>query len=298
MAQIIEENEEELNKMKISIITPSFNSGKYIEDNLKSIHLGQEDDFSIEQIIVDGGSTDQTINIINNFKKKYDANIKLIQGKDKSMYDAINKGLKAMDGDIWACLNTDDLYYPGIIDLVVEKFSKDPELDVVYGYPDMIDENGKFIHTLYLPKFDLEFLVLRGYCLTILQPASFLHKRVLDKVGYFDIAYRYASDYDYFIRVGSKCKMELIRKSFTQFRQHPAAITCNEKTRSVQTEETISISKKYMDEFKIKQRSLLLDNLKLYLKQVSFKNFRYMLERTNELTRTGSWKWFLKERII
>ncbi len=284
--------------MKVSIITPSLNSGKYIENNLKSIHLGQKDDFSVEQIIIDGGSTDHTLNIINNFKTKYNANIKLIQGKDKSMYDAINKGLKAMDGDIWACLNTDDIYYPGIINLVVKEFNKNPELDVVYGYPDMIDENGKFIHTLYLPKFDLEFLVLRGYCLTILQPASFLHKRVLDKVGYFDIAYKYASDYDYFIRVGSKCKMELVRKSFTQFREHPAAITCNEKTRSVQTEETISISKKYMDEFKIKQRSLLLDNLKLYLRQVSFKNFRYMLKRTNELTRRGSWRWFLKERIM
>lgn len=283
--------------MKVSIITPSLNSGKYIENNLKSVHLGQKDDFSVEQIIIDGGSTDQTINIINNFKIKYDANIKLIQGKDKSMYDAINKGLKAMDGDIWACLNTDDLYYPGIINLVVREFNKNPELDVVYGYPDMIDENGKFIHTLYLPEFDLEFLILRGYCLTILQPASFLRKRVLDKVGFFNIAYKYASDYDYFIRVGSKCKMELVRKSFTQFREHPAAITCNEKTRSVQTEETISISKKYMDEFKIKQRSLLLDNLKLYLMQVSFKNFRYMLERTNELTRTGSWRWFLRERI-
>jgi len=283
--------------MKVSIITPSLNSGKYIENNLKSVHLGQNDDSLVEQIIIDGGSTDQTLNIINNFKTKYNANIKWMQGKDKSMYDAINKGLKAMDGDIWACLNTDDIYYPGIINLVVKEFNKNPELDVVYGYPDMIDENGKFIHTLYLPKFDLEFLVLRGYCLTILQPASFLHKRVLDKVGYFDIAYKYASDYDYFIRVGSKCKMELVRKSFTQFREHPAAITCNEKTRSVQTEETISISKKYMDEFKIKQRSLLLDNLKLYLRQVSFKNFRYMLERTNELTRTGSWRWFLKERI-
>ncbi|NJD77049.1 MAG: glycosyltransferase [Candidatus Methanoperedens sp.] len=284
--------------MKVSIITPSLNSGKYIENNLKSVHLGQKDDFTVEQIIIDGGSTDQTINIINNFKNKYDANIKLIQGKDKSMYDAINKGLKAMDGDIWACLNTDDLYYPGIINLVIKEFNQDPELDVVYGYPDMINENGEFIHTLYLPKFDLEFLVLRGYCLTILQPASFLHKRVLDKVGYFDIAYKYASDYDYFIRVGSKCKMELVRRSFTQFREHPAAITCNEKTRSVQTEETISISKKYMDEFKIKQRSLLLDNLKLYLRQVRFKNIRYMLERTSELTRAGSWRWFLKERIM
>lgn len=284
--------------MKVSIITPSFNSEKYIENNLKSVHLAHRGDFVPEQIIIDGGSTDRTIEIIKNFKEKSGANIKLLQGKDKSMYDAINKGLGIMEGDIWACLNTDDLYYPGIIDLVVKEFNKNPEIDVVYGYPDMIDEMGNFLHTLYLPEFDLEFLVLRGYCLTILQPASFLRKRVLDKVGYFDIQYRYASDYDYFIRVGSACKMKLLRKSFTQFREHPAAITCNQRTRTVQTEETISISKKYMEKFRIKQRSLLIDNIKLYLRQLRFKNLNYALVRIIELTKSNSWRRFLKERIM
>ena len=284
--------------MKVSIITPSFNSEKYIENNLKSVHLAQTGDFVLEQIIIDGGSTDRTIEIIKNFKEKSVANIKLLQGKDKSMYDAINKGLGIMEGDIWACLNTDDLYYPGILDLVVKEFNKNPEIDVVYGYPDMIDEKGNFLHTLYLPEFDLEFLVLRGYCLTILQPASFLRKRVLDKVGYFDIQYRYASDYDYFIRVGYACKMKLLRKSFTQFREHPAAITHNERTRNVQTEETLSISKKYMNKFGIKQRSLLIDNIKLYLRQLKCNNYKYALSRINELTKTNSWRWFLKERIM
>lgn len=284
--------------MKVSIITPSFNSEKYIETNLKSIHLGQNGNFELEQIIVDGGSTDRTIGIIKDFKEKYGANIKLIEGKDKSMYDAINKGLRAMAGEIWACLNTDDIYYPGIINLVVNEFNKHPEIDVVYGYPDMIYEKGNFMHTLYLPDFNLDFLVLRGYCLTILQPASFLSKRVLEKVGYFDIQYRYASDYDYFIRVGHACKMKLIRKSFTQFREHPAAITCNERTRTVQTEETFSISKKYMNKFGIKQRSLILDNLELYLKQLKVKNIKYALVRIIELTRTNSWCRFLKDRIM
>lgn len=284
--------------MKISIITPSRNSEKYIENNLKSVHLQQNGDFSIEQIIVDGNSTDRTIEIIEAFKEQHNANIKIIQGKDKNMYDAINKGLKAMTGDVWACLNTDDLYYPGIVNLVDKEFNKSPEVDVVYGYPDMIDENDKFIHTLYLPKFNLDFLVLRGYCLTILQPASFLRRRVVDKIGYFDINYNYASDYDYFIRVGAGCKLKRVPKSFTQFREHPDAITCNEKTRSIQTEETISISKKYMDQFGIKTRSLLLDNLKLYLIQMRFKNLKYALNRVCGLSKSNSWRWFIKERMM
>lgn len=284
--------------MKISIITPSRNSEKYIENNLKSVHLQQNGDFSIEQIIVDGNSTDRTIEIIEAFKEQHNANIKIIQGKDKNMYDAINKGLKAMSGDIWACLNTDDLYYPGVVDLMVKEFNEFPEVDIVYGYPDMIDENGNFLHTLYLPKFNLDFLVLRGYCLTILQPASFLRRRVLDKVGYFYVNYNYASDYDYFIRVGANCKMKLVRKSFTQFRHHPNAITCNADTRSIQTEETLSISKKYMDEFGIKQRSLLLDNLKLYANQIKPNNFRYIMVRLGDIVRTNSLSWFIKERML
>lgn len=285
--------------MKLSIITPSWNSEKYIENNLKSVHLEQKGNFSIEQIIVDGNSTDRTIEIIQKFKQEHNANIKLIQGKDRSMYDAINKGMKAIDGDIWACLNTDDLYYPGIIDIVSKEFSKLQDLDVVYGYPDMIDENGKYIYTLYLPDFNLDFLILKGYCLTILQPAAFFHKRVLDKVGYFDINYKYASDYDYCIRIGSKCKMKLIKRSFTQYRIHPDSITWgDEKRRSLQTEETKFISEEYIKKFNIKKKSLFLDNLKLYTHQMKINNLKYVLSRFNEITTSKSWSRFIKERIF
>lgn len=285
--------------MKISIITPSWNSEKYIENNLRSVHLEQKGDFSIEHIIVDGNSTDKTIEIVQKFKEEHNANIKLIQGKDKSMYDAINKGIKAMDGEIWACLNTDDLYYPEILEIVSKEFSENKELDVVYGYPDMIDEHGKFSYTLYLPDFDLDFLILKGYCLTILQPAAFFNKRVIEKVGYFDINYKYASDYDYCIRIGSKCKMKLIKKSFTQYRIHPDSITWgDEKRRSVQSEETATISRKYIKQFGIKERSLFFDNLNIYARQIKLNNFRYILKRLNEISISKSWGKFLKERII
>jgi glycosyltransferase involved in cell wall biosynthesis len=284
--------------MDVSIITPSRNSERYIKNNLKSVHLLQEGDFSLEHIIVDGNSTDNTVEIIQSFREEHDANIKLIQGKDKNMYDAINKGMKAIEGDIWACLNTDDLYHHGTVKTALDEFSSHPELDVVYGYPDMVDENGKFIHTLFLPEFKLDFLILRGYCLTILQPASFLRRRVIDKVGYFDINYNYASDFDYFIRVGANCKMKLIRKSFTQFRQHPEAITCNMTTRTVQTDESEAISRKYQEQFNINHRSLLYDNIKLYIAQMKPKNYPYAFDRVKDIITSGSWKCFLKERIM
>ena len=214
------------------------------------------------------------------------------------MYDAINKGMKEVKGDIWACLNTDDLYYPDTIATVLDEFDSDQELEVVYGYPDMVDENGNFIHTLYLPEFNLDFLVLRGYCLTILQPASFLKRNVIDKVGYFDIDYNYASDYDYFIRIGATCKIKLVKKSFTQFREHPDAITHNKSTRCIQTEESNQISQKYKEKYGIKSRSLLYDNLCLYKRQLKPVNFPYACNRIREMTNIEVLKWFLKERIL
>lgn len=268
-----------MNISKVSVITPSLNSEKFIENNLKSVHLWQKGDFSIEQIIIDGGSTDRTIEIIKSFKERYNADITIIQGQDKNMYDAINKGLKITKGNIWACLNTDDQYNPGIIFLVVEEFNKHPEIDVVYGYLDMVDENMNFLQTLYLPKFDLKLLILTRGCWCINQPATFLRKTVIDKVGYFDIKYKYASDYDYLIRVGVKCKTKLISKSFTKFVVHSNSISSCEKTKIIQIKESEEISNKYKDKFNIVNKNLFLDYLRFYLIQFKLKNIKYICIR-------------------
>lgn len=269
--------------MKISIITPSLNSEKYIENNLKSVHLQQNGNFSIEQIIVDGNSTDRTIEIIESFKRKYNANIKIIQGKDKNMYDAINKGLRMIGGDIWACLNTDDYYYPGVFDLVVKEFNLNLELDVVYSDIDIIDENNNFLRTLYMPTFDLNYLILKGHCLTISQPASFLRRQVLDKVGYFDETYNYAADYDYFIRIGATCEIKHMKKSFTSFRIHTSSISYNDKTKILQEKESKEISKRYINKYYIKEEYILLKNLKFHSIQIKMKNIKYFVKRVFEL---------------
>ena len=197
----------------ISIITPTKNSERYILDNLKSIHLHQNlYNINMEHIIVDGNSTDKTVNIIEQFKSKYNLNIKIIVNEnDQGVYDAINKGMQYVSGDIWSVLNSDDMYYPTTLHSVINTFRTNLEgLDAVYGNVDMIDSNGKFIHTLYLPKFNLEYLILKGYCLTILQPALFLRNSVINKVRCFDTEYKYASDYDYCIRLGLNYNLKLM----------------------------------------------------------------------------------------
>lgn len=264
---------------KVSIITPSLNSEKFIEHNLKSVHLQHGDNFSIEQIIIDGGSTDRTIDIIKSFKEQYDADITIIQGQDRNMYDAINKGLKMMKGDVWACLNTDDQYNQGIFSMVIEKFNKYSEIDVIYGHLDMVDENWDFLYTLYLDKFNLNLLILTQGCWCIKQPSAFLRKTVLYKVGHFDIKYKYASDYDYFIRVTAECKTKLIRKSFTKFMVRSNSISYNEKTKIIQKNESEEITKKYKKMFNIRQRNLFLDYLIYHLNQVKIKNYKHLYNR-------------------
>lgn len=266
-------------KMKISIITPSFNSEEYILNNLKSVHLNQKGDFLIEQIIVDGGSQDKTVDIVNTFRNSHKADIKIITGKDKSMYDAINKGLKAMSGDIWACLNTDDEYNPDIFLLVVEEFRKNRDIDVVYGYLDIVNEDRKFQYTSYLLKFDLDFLVLSRGCRCINQPATFLRKAVVDKVGYFDLAYRYASDYDYLIRVGRHCNVKRINKSFTKFMIRTSSLSCGTGSKTTLENEAKTISNFYVDKYGIKPKNLYIPYLSFCLNHIRLGNFPYIFKK-------------------
>ena len=268
-------------EIKISIITPSLNSEKFIKKNLQSIHLKQKGRFTIEHIIVDGTSKDNTIKIINEFKKKYKANIKLIRGKDKNMYDAINKGMKLVTGDVWACLNTDDQYIPGIFSTIVDEFKKQPETEVVYGSLEYVNEKGNFERKLYLPKFDVDFLILAKASANIYQPAAFLKKSVIKKVGFFNTKYNYASDYDYFIRVGLNCKLKQIEKPFTKFTLHDNSITWgNKKTATVQKKESEEISAKYVKIAGINKKSIKIKLFLHYLRQIKLKNLKYLFKRT------------------
>lgn len=270
--------------MKISIITPSFNSEEYILNNLKSVHLDQEGDFSIEQIIVDGGSKDKTIDIVEAFRNSHNVDIKIIVGKDKSMYDAINKGLKAISGDIWGCLNTDDEYNPGTFSAVIENFEKNKNLEVVYGYIDIVDENGRFQYTSYLPKFDFDFVVLSRSCRCINQPAAFFKKSVVEKVGYFDLTYKYASDYDYIIRVGSQCDMKRVDQSFTKFMVRNSSLSGETSSKAILEKEAEAISNLYISKYGIKPKSLYLTKLSFYLNHIRPNNFPFILKKLPKIT--------------
>lgn len=172
----------------VSIITPTFNSEQFIEETILSIKAETYPHF--EHIVVDGGSTDGTLDIIRKYK-----DIKWISEPDNGMYDAINKGFRMAQGEILTYINSDDLYYSkDTIRLVVSQFVKDHSIDFIFGHCAFIDVNGKCCYIYKAPHFNRKIATV--YKRTIFQqPTCFWRKRV--HIG-FDISLKYCGDAKFF----------------------------------------------------------------------------------------------------
>jgi glycosyltransferase involved in cell wall biosynthesis len=178
----------------VSIVTPSFNKGPYIEETILSVR-NQTYPY-IEHIVIDGGSTDETLSIL----EKYSGDITWISERDNGQSDAINKGWARAHGEIIAYLNADDTYTPDAVAIAVTYLNDHPDVSLVYGDGILTDEKGKFISTYHAGEFSLKDLI---YCRdNILQPALFLRRTVYDRIGEIDTTLHLAMDLDYWIRAG------------------------------------------------------------------------------------------------
>ncbi|TBR61422.1 glycosyl transferase [Westiellopsis prolifica IICB1] len=176
--------------MKISIITPVFNSEKTIEKTILSV-VNQKLKSDLEYIIIDGNSTDNTLKILHRYLEE----IKIIVSeKDQGTYDAMNKGINLATGDIIGIINADDWYNDGALSSVEQAFSKDPEISIVYSPIKTYLDNRYF--STYIPG-KLENLPFR---FTIPHPSCFVKKEVYDQIGLFDLGYSMAADYDFIFR--------------------------------------------------------------------------------------------------
>jgi len=204
----------------VSIITVCFNSELYLEQTIQSV-LGQTYEH-IEYIVIDGGSTDNTINII----KKYEARIsKWLSEPDENMYDAINKGMALVTGDYWAVLNSDDTYLTDTVQTVADFFNRHPDIKVFTGAERMIDENNKYIYTRYPPKFSVNSMIRLRTNGIISHPATFLSREVMRTVGKFNCAYQVIADYDFLIRVGLRYHIAHSRRPLLNFRLHSGQLS-------------------------------------------------------------------------
>jgi len=196
---------------KISIITPSFNQAHFIESTIKSV-LDQNIK-NIEYIIVDGGSTDNTLEIL----KKYD-NIKWISEKDRGQSHAINKGVKIATGEIIAWLNSDDLYSTDALETVLQCFNENPRLEFLYGDIEYINKEGKHLFHQTGPVLALKKLIEDPYIMR--QPSCFWKKSLFERVGYLNEELIVVMDLDIAIRMLRITEAHYYPFVFSKFRYY------------------------------------------------------------------------------
>lgn len=191
-------SEESTNSLpRISIVTPSFNQGQFLEVCIQSV-INQNYP-SLEYIIIDGGSTDNSLEII----KKYEANLSFwISEPDQGQSDALNKGFGRATGDLVAWLNSDDYYLPGVFTKLVNIYQKHPTAPFFFGNGLRVNEQGE-TKRIFFPKNALFFSrEALGYGLNyILQPATFIRRKSLEQVGYLSTTLKYGMDTDLWLRL-------------------------------------------------------------------------------------------------
>ena len=179
-------------KMVISVITPLYNQGAFIERTIKSV-LGQSGDFSIEYFIADGGSTDDTIEIIKDYESQVREGVypircqgvdfRWVSEKDHGQADAVNKGILNTSGNIIAWINSDDIYYPNAFSTVTTFFQDNTSALVAYGPCDHIDENDRVIGPYPTEPWDYNRLFETCY---LCQPGVFFRRELVNELGPLD----------------------------------------------------------------------------------------------------------------
>jgi glycosyltransferase involved in cell wall biosynthesis len=199
----------------ISIITPSFNQARYLEGTIQSVLT--QDYPRIEYMVIDGGSTDGSIEII----KKYESRLAhWVSEKDNGQADAINKGLARVKGEIIAWLNSDDYYLPKAISAALKVFEENPEVVMVYGDLLAVDEHGQTINILKYKQLSLEDLL----CFQIIgQPSVFLRREAYQKAGRLDPTFHFLLDHHLWIRIAQQGKILHIPQTWAAARYHAEA---------------------------------------------------------------------------
>lgn len=198
--------------LKITIITPSFQQGTFIEQTIQSV-IAQEYP-NVEHMIFDAGSTDQTLEII----KKYENHLHFWQSEpDKGQSDAINKGFSRATGEILTWLNSDDQLLPNALHRINQVFQENPEVFLVHGKTILFGSNrADFLHSS--PDYDLEKLYLAG--LPFAQPSSFFRRQSILDYGFLDQSLHYAMDYDLFVRIALNHKILKINDTLSKYLIH------------------------------------------------------------------------------
>lgn len=199
----------------VSIVTPSYNQGRFIEETILSVK--NQDHPNIEHIVVDGGSTDGTLEVLKKYERTY--NMRWVSEPDRGMYQAVNKGLRMGRGEIQGYLNSDDLYLPWAVATVADFFRNNPDVDVVYGDMMGLKLNHKLVLCFY-PPFNLRYVQRTGF---LGQPTVFWRRRVFQQLGGFDEELKFVGDCDYWMKAGRVFSIKKINEFLAIERDHSQA---------------------------------------------------------------------------
>lgn len=235
-------SEQSKKQIKVSVVTAVLNGEQFIRETIESV-LGQEGDFELEYIIKDGESTDDTLNII----EEYSSQLRLISMKDKSPQDAINQSFEAATGDILCWLNADDTFEKGTLNKVVKAFQRNPSKSWLYGRCSIMDNEGRQIQkfvTAYKNvlgfSFNRNFLLCENF---INQPATFWRRELWGKCMPLSENYKAAWDYELWLKMSLYGSPIVIRSYLAKFRRHPGSIS--ETQFATQFKEELNIGQNY-----------------------------------------------------
>jgi glycosyltransferase involved in cell wall biosynthesis len=199
--------------MRVSIVTPSYNQAQFLEQTIRSVL--EQDYPDLEYIIVDGKSSDGSLDLIRKYSDKLSW---WVSEPDRGQTDALNKGFSHATGELLAWLNSDDTYVPGAIREAVEFFKANPNAALIYGDANYIDESGRVVGRFPAAQTDYR-LLRRGY-VHIPQQASFFRADLWRQVGPLDPSFFFAMDYDLWVRLAARSPLVYHPRVWANFRLH------------------------------------------------------------------------------
>ncbi len=243
--------------LRISVITVTLNAERFLADCLASV--AAQGDSLHEHIIVDGGSTDTTLEIVKRHAGS-DCRVRWISEPDRGISDAMNKGVALATGDVVTHLNSDDYYpHPQVLSTVLDCFSRNPkDTWLTAGYT-FVSEEGAFIRDIRVRRYSYRRLV-RGNIL--LHPSTYIKRDLFNAVGGFDLSLSYCMDYDLFLRLGSVTPPLVVDKQLSCFRAHAGS-------RSVSHAEQA-----YLEEFQVR-----MDYLRSKGRSTAYYRLDYQIKR-------------------
>ena len=199
----------------VTLVTPSFNQGQFLEETLLSVQ--RQDYPRVEHIVVDGGSSDGSLDIIRRHERRL---ARWVREPDRGQTDAIAKGFHLATGDIFAWLNSDDLLMPSAVGVVVRELTREPALGLVYGDRIEIDAKGNVLNAVRLPSHR-DGMFRRNF--TIPQETAFFSRQAYEAVGGVDTGLQFAMDFDLWVRLAAVAPMRHLPVFLGCYRRHGAS---------------------------------------------------------------------------